>query len=184
MTETQRVNPAAVLQQLAGEADIVSDAAASAAAARDAAIKLVRNMKPEEIAELARQRQRDWLDTHRAGVWMETASGLVLRVRRLRLLDMAEAGTIPQPLLPVAAKLYAEGGDLLQQLADFMPVINANLLQAVIEPRLLERLPTEAEAADGYVWINEIPANDRLAVWNWLNKFDQKLRSFLDTGVR
>lgn len=182
MAETPK--PDEILMELASTADAVSAANEAMQLANEAVAKRVRDLSPAEIDRLARKRQSDWIELHRRGVWMETASGLVLRVRRLRLLDMAEAGSIPQPLLPVAAKLYAEGGDMLLQLAEFMPVINANLVQAVIEPRLLEREPTAEEIEAGYLWINNIPANDRLSVWNWLNRFDQKLRSFLDAGVR
>lgn len=137
-----------------------------------------RVLTKEELRALALKRNADYAERRR-GEWYTFPSGLTLRVRRLSLLDMAVAGSIPQDLQAQAVQMWTKDSSDLFNLAESMRVINHLIMSAVVEPRLLSLPPTESESAAGHLWIEEIAAHERLALYNWLNNTRTGLSNFL-----
>lgn len=63
---------------------------------------------------------------------------LIVKLRRPSLLDMAETGSIPNPLLPVAAELFKNGADVVgktgSSLIDTAKIMKCIARAAMVEP--------------------------------------------------
>lgn len=94
-------------------------------------------------------------------------SGLVVTVQRLGILDaVMDGGELPKPLLGLVEQLQQTGEQTALGLADvaqFMPLINATVARALLDP------PVAAAPDADHLSIEELPADDRLAIFNWLN---------------
>jgi len=119
---------------------------------------------------------KEWRE--QLGEWATLPSGLRVRYRKsVTLLDLAMKvdGDLPAPLAGVVNQLI-EGKDLDVSIEDFAkmaPLINGMAKMALIEP------PVADEADDEHLGVTELPATDRLFLFNLLNeaKRFEKFRS-------
>lgn len=98
----------------------------------------------------------------RKGEQATLPSGLVVTLRRCDLLDLAEQGGIPAPLVAVANQLIEDGASIkVEELEKFMPTINLVAKANLVDPKV-------ADTPDStHVGIEELPVKDRLAIFNW-----------------
>lgn len=85
-------------------------------------------------------------------------TGLEVKLRRCQLLDLAEQGRIPAPLIGLANAALASSGMALtvKDFREYAPLINVIVQACVAAP---EGLRAE-----------ELPAADRIAIYNWANE--------------
>jgi hypothetical protein len=102
-------------------------------------------------------------------------SGLVVTVKHVTLEDVIMTGEIPKPLMGMITALQAQAnsGLTVDQLADFMPVVDRTVRLAIVNP------PVADVADDDHLSIAELPAKDRLALFSWLVKPAEALAPFL-----
>lgn len=108
----------------------------------------------------------------RAGADFTLPSGLAVRLRRCQLLDLAEQGRIPTPLVGLANALLASDSLALtvEDYRQYAPVINAIAAACLVSPE-----------GDGAPFeIEELPAADRLAIYNWANDITVAVQPFRD----
>lgn len=102
----------------------------------------------------------------RLGEEFTLPSGLAVRLRRCQLLDLAEQGRIPTPLIGLANQLLASDSLALtvEDYRQYAPIINAIAAACLVAPEGLE--------------IEELPAADRLAIYNWANDITVAVQPF------
>ncbi len=107
-----------------------------------------------------------WRVCRRTGEEFTTPSGLRVQVRRVSLMDLAEQGGIPAPLVAMTDQILDRESHRLQveDVASFADVINLVVKATVIAPRV------EDEPTDTALGIREMPFGDRLAIYNWANR--------------
>ena len=102
-------------------------------------------------------------------------SGLVVRYVEASLLDLAINGEIPAPLVSMVNQLISgeEDSDVaIEDFAQMAPLINNLIKVAVVEP------PVADEPDDEHLGVEELPATDRLFLFNLLNAEDQQIEPF------
>jgi hypothetical protein len=97
-------------------------------------------------------------------------SGLNVTVKDATIMDLVIAGNVPQSLNDLMMKQAEDGGggsmDLstLDGTRDFGQLVNALLMVCVVEP------PVAYIADDDHLGIDEIPGEDKMAIFNWANR--------------
>lgn len=112
----------------------------------------------------------------RAGEQFELPSGLVVTLRRVALIDLAEqaASAVPAPLAGLVESLL-QRDEVRLTLDDFNKYGAVALMvcrAAFVEPRI-EDVP-----ADDALGTDELSMFDRIAVFNWCNGGGRTLRPF------
>lgn len=128
-----------------------------------------------EKVELGKGELWAWRESLRAGEEMELPnSGLVVRLRRVSLLDLAEAGGIPAPLAGMVDEVLSESTTKVSvdQFSRYADVINLVVKAAVAWP-LIGDAPE-----DNVLGVRELPMYDRLAIFEWANEGSQSLKKF------
>lgn len=123
----------------------------------------------------------EWRKKKSEGEWKELPSGLRVRIRRLSLLQMATAGTIPTSLIGQVDTLLEKTVMPREAVTRQIGAIDAHIMRAMIEPQIVaagEPIP------DGAVCIDEIDVDDKLAIFNWLNSAPATLVGFLETATK
>jgi hypothetical protein len=128
---------------------------------------------------MAEQRMdiREWRRQRTQGIEVELPSGLVMRVKRVAVLDLVEQGLIPTSLV-AAAEQFSSGGKVsLEELREGLGVINLVIKAAALSPRVVdEEVPADDTTR---ICINELDGNDKTALFNWLNAPAGELKAFL-----
>lgn len=108
----------------------------------------------------------EWREARRAGEAFTLPSGLVVQLRRAQLLDLAVQGRIPSPLASLANKLLAAETMALtvEAFQEYAPVIQMIVRACLTGPDGLE--------------VDELPAADLLAIYNWANEVTVMVRPF------
>jgi hypothetical protein len=106
-----------------------------------------------------------WRRKKSAGEAFTTPSGLVVKLTRVSLLDLAEAGSIPAPLVGMVNKIIDTRTHALSvdDVPEYAGAINLLVTAALIDP------PVAEEADAQHLEISELPMKDRLAIFNWAN---------------
>ena len=114
-----------------------------------------------------------WRERRGAGELVELPSGNVARLRRVHVLDLAEQGQIPDPLVGMAAELVSGSKKALTaaDLTRYVDVVNLVCRAAFVEPTVGDK-GTNSQLAVG-----ELEMGDRLAVYNWSHS-GGRLRKF------
>lgn len=101
-------------------------------------------------------------------------SGLAVRLRRVSLLDLAEQGDIPAPLVGQVQRLLSgeEAGIDVARFREYAATVNLVVRAALVSPRVSDEAGPESIAVD------ELPIADRLAVFSWANRLGERLRPF------
>lgn len=123
----------------------------------------------------------EWRAKKAEGEWRELPSGLRVRIKRLSLLQMAVAGSIPTSLVGQVDTLLEKTVTPREAVTRQLGAIDAHIMGAVIEPQIVaagEPIP------DGAVCIDEIDVDDKLAIFNWLNSAPATLVGFLETATK
>lgn len=114
----------------------------------------------------------EWRTRRAQGVAMETPSGLKVRLRRLRLLDLAEQGRIPAPLVGAADNLMERGTPVgAENVGEIMEVVNLVVSACLVEPQV-------GVSGDDQIAIDELPVADRLAIYTWAHQEVMALAPF------
>lgn len=116
----------------------------------------------------------EWRKNRDEGEAFELPSGLVMRLRRVSLLDLAEQGEVPAPLVGmVEGLLKRDRVELdLEEFAQYGEVAGLVLRAAAVDP------PVADDPGPGVLGVRELGMNDRLAVFNWANEAARALRPF------
>jgi len=92
------------------------------------------------------------------------SSGLKVTVKKISMLTVAALGIIPTPLVDMAQTLIDSPGKLkldIARFAEYSGVVNIVVKAAVVLP------PIADEGDAEHIGINEIPIEDRIAIFNW-----------------
>lgn len=95
-----------------------------------------------------------------------TPSGLDVTLKRADLLDMAAQGSIPTPLASAANRLLNAGMLRIdvEKLPDYMDAVDLVVKACMVDPELED--------------ITELPAKDRMAIYNWASGGAAQLAPF------
>lgn len=121
----------------------------------------------------------EWRAKKSEGEWKELPSGLRVRVKKLSLLQMVCAGSIPTSLATQADDLLRKSMSPKDAILKYLDVMRHHAIAAIQEPRVV---PADQTPADGEISIAELDTDDLLAVFNWLNTSPATLLSFLETA--
>ena len=110
---------------------------------------------------------QEWRARQQQGEDAELPSGLVVQVRRVSMLDLAEQGRIPATLKPKIDTLMKSGQAMtitVDQYVEFVELINLVCEACLIGPDGLQA--------------TELPSQDRMAIFEWANETAGTLQSF------
>ena len=116
----------------------------------------------------------EWRVSRDEGELFTLPSGLVMRLRRVGLMDLAALGEVPTPLVGlVETLLQRDEVELsLEDFARYGEVAGLVVKAAAVDP------PVGDEPDEGQVGVGELPMADRMAVFNWANAASRVLRPF------
>lgn len=109
----------------------------------------------------------EWRRLREEGEEAQLPSQLVVRLRRVSMIDLAEQGEIPATLKPKLNALIQQGRTVrmdLDKLREFIEIVNLVCAACIVGPQDLR--------------VSELPYEDRMAVFNWANQFTGKLQPF------
>lgn len=111
----------------------------------------------------------EWRAVRAEGEEAELPCGLTVKLRRVSALDLAQQGKIPSTLQPQVDKFLSksqqQGVKLsLTDLKEFLPVVTLVCKACIVEPEELD--------------VEELPVNDRMAVFGWANEGAGRLTTF------
>ncbi len=109
---------------------------------------------------------QEWREKRQHGEDATLPSGLIVQLRKVGMLDLAEQGKIPATLTPRINELMkgGVGGVSLEQVNEFAELINIVCRACVTGPDGLD--------------VAELPYEDRLAIFNWASKAASALQFF------
>lgn len=105
-------------------------------------------------------------------------SGLKVFLREASMMDLVFSGKLPEPLMDAISSMKDKDASeidlksIARNGADFSRMVEGLILMTVVEPPIAEK------GDDDHIGINEISANDRMAIFNWLNREKNTLDSF------
>ena len=104
-----------------------------------------------------------WRKQREDGEVFTTPSGLEVKLRRVSLLDLAEGGEIPTPLVGMVNKALDTRAHALTvgEVPEFAGTINHLVKAALVEPQVAD------EPSATHLGVDELPMKDRLAIYNW-----------------
>ena len=116
---------------------------------------------------------KEWRARQEEGEEYVTPSGLTVRVRRVTLLDLAEQGGIPTPLVGMVNKLLDTATHQLTvaDVPEYIDAINLAVKAIIVDP------PGADKADATHIAVSELPVKDRLALFNWASRAEA-LRPF------
>lgn len=115
----------------------------------------------------------EWRKQREEGEKFTLPSGLEVRLRRCDLLDLAEQGEIPTPLVGLVSKMLGETVEIKAENAgETMGAINLVVKACLVEP-------PAADVGDAtHIVVDELTTKDRLAIYNWANLGASRLAPF------
>jgi hypothetical protein len=116
---------------------------------------------------------KEWRAARRAE--LDLPSGLHVTVQRIELLDLIAQGSIPTPALAMVSDSIKQGTRVevdLQSFAQYADLINAVVRAALISPPLSDVVDAE------HMTLDEIPLNDRIAIFNWTMQGAKQIAPF------
>lgn len=115
----------------------------------------------------------EWRKQREEGEEFTLPTGLVVRLRKCDLLDLAEQGAIPTPLMGLVSKMLGETIEIKAENAgETMDAINLVVKACLVDP------PVADEPDDGHITVDELTTKDRLAIYNWANMGASTLAPF------
>lgn len=120
---------------------------------------------------------KTWREQRAMGEAFTLPSGLDVKLKRVTLLDLVTQGKIPTTLSAQANEVHTSGKLPLARFSEFEPLINIVVAACVVAPTLT--LPRDGEAVTGEgMPVDELPIDDRLAVFTWAGSEAAPLRKF------
>lgn len=138
----------------------------------------------------------------RVGGIVELPSGFTVRVKNpggLRV--FLNAGTIPNSLMSIVQDAMDKGKKITeedimkdgqldpQQLADMMALNDEVALRTIVEPQLFPVPENEADRKDDRLYVDELPDEDKLFLFQWvtggarnLERFREEYKASMDAG--
>lgn len=111
---------------------------------------------------------QEWREKRQRGEDATLPSGLIIQLRKVGMLDLAERGEIPATLTPRINELMkggvASASVSLEQVNEFAELINIVARACVVGPDGLD--------------VTELPYEDRLAIFQWASKAASALQFF------
>lgn len=140
----------------------------------------IKALTPAELDAQAIEKRRTWRAERKRGKLLQTASGLVLRVKSATLIDLVRAGHIPQPLIPAIESIFNTGKMTMTEAVANMKAVEAVVCAVVTEPKIVEG-PTDA---DGELGLDEMTADEKLSVVNYVNSTPIGMFNFLGNAAK
>lgn len=106
----------------------------------------------------------EWRRLREEGEEAQLPSGLVVRLKRVGVLDLAEQGKVPQTLAPQVEKFLAGQRPTLNDFQAQAEIISLVCRAALLGPEGLD--------------VRELDYQDRLAIFTWANEVNKPLESF------
>ena len=109
---------------------------------------------------------------------MDLPSGLHVKVRDVTMTDLMLTGRLPETVLELADESAKQGGEnfnaktLAKNAGDFNKMLNVLAELSLIEPAIGETSDEE------HITLAELPSDDKLAIFNFINREAQAVRSF------
>ncbi len=135
-----------------------------------------RNLKSMEQAQTAkRQSLAEW---RKAQVHeLSLPSGLTVKVRNVTMTDLALTGMLPPAILEMVDDAQKSGQEIdlkqiVKNMVDFRKVLDALVTIALVEP-LIGETPD-----DTHITLDELPNNDKMEIYNWVNREATQLTPF------
>ena len=115
-----------------------------------------------------------WREKRQNGEKYTLQDGLVVTLRRCDLMDLAEQGKVPTPLVDAANGLLSNTKTELniEDFPQYAPVINLVARACIVDPA------TADTADEDHLCVEELPVVDRLAIYNWAVQGVQPLAKF------
>ncbi len=135
---------------------------------------------PADLEAQALEARRAWRKRKREGRLLATASGLVLRVRDLTLIDLVKAGHIPQPLIAAVETIFDKGKLTMDEAIKSLPAIEAVVKAAVVAPTVVDGVSDK----DDEVGLGEMTVDEKLSVVNYVNSAPIGLFNFLGNAAK
>ena len=110
---------------------------------------------------------QEWRARQQQGEDAELPSGLVVQLKRVSMLDLAEKGKIPATLKPKIDELMKSGQTVtvtVDQFVEFVELINLVCEACIVGPAGLQ--------------VTELPSQDRMAIFEWANEMTGSLQPF------
>ena len=110
---------------------------------------------------------QEWRARQQQGEDAELPSGLVVQIKRVSMLDLAEKGKIPATLKPKIDELMKSGQTVtvtVDQFVEFVELINLVCEACIVGPTGLQ--------------VTELPSQDRMAIFEWANEMTGGLQRF------
>jgi len=119
-------------------------------------------------------RVQEWRAAREQGETVTLPSGQVATLRRVHLLDLIEAGKIPDELTSVVLQLIDDKihKPSREDLSSYIEVVNLVCMAAFMDP------PLAAEGSAVALGVEEVPFQDRAEVFRFCNEGARKLRPF------
>ncbi len=105
-------------------------------------------------------------------------SGLAVKVRDVSMTDLLFTGKLPESMLDIAQTAADQGKQdidlksLVKNGHDFDILVRELVLLCVVEPPMAEK------ADDEHLGIDELNGNDKMFIFNWVNREVDQLRPF------
>ena len=105
-------------------------------------------------------------------------SGLVVTLRDVTMTDLMLTGKLPPAFVDMANKQAETGGasidlkELMQNAAQFTEMLNALVELALVSPKI------GSTADDEHITLAELPNDDKMHVFNWVNRDVTQITSF------
>lgn len=128
----------------------------------------------------SQQSRREMLAQFRAGRLHELTlpSGLQIWVKEITMMDLMLTGKLPPALIDVADEAQKSGKaeidlkKVAKSGAEFKTMLDTVVLTCVVEP------PVAESGDDDHLGLDEINGDDKMAIFNWVNREVTELRPF------
>ena len=126
------------------------------------------------------------------GTVLELPSGIVIRAKRVELQTMIMQGSVPNPLMEVVSEALEKGkkADVakmvgvdegkvdLDTVRDMYEMVNAVVIESVIEPPIHPLPDDEDDRDDDLVYIDEVEDTDKMFMFQWASGGTSDLEQF------
>ena len=114
---------------------------------------------------------------------MTLPSGLQVKVRDVTMTDLMFTGKLPQVMIDLAQESAEQGKIkldlkmLTENAQEFRQLVDTLILLCVVEPPIAEKADEE------HLSLDEMNGDDRMFIFNWVNREVEQVRSFREADV-
>lgn len=156
---------------------------AKKAVAKKAAAKKTAAAKVSSAAEFKKRRQ---------GEMLSLPSGLVVKAKRVELQTMIMQGSVPNPLMETVSAALEKGqkADIskmvgvdegkidLDMVNDMYEMVNAVVMESVIDPKVHPVPDDEGDRDDDLLYVDEFDDTDKMFMFQWASGGTSDLEQF------